>query len=76
MLKKLLQTTILAAVFSLPTAYSSNAADDDGVTIGFAVAFTGWEAAYDGEATKMAQLWIEQQNAKGGLLGKGRAIST
>jgi branched-chain amino acid transport system substrate-binding protein len=35
-----------------------------------AVAMSGWMEAYDGEATKMAQLWVDQQNAKGGLLGK------
>jgi branched-chain amino acid transport system substrate-binding protein len=43
---------------------------DDGITIGMAVAMSGWMEAYDGEATKMAQLWVDQQNAKGGLLGK------
>ena len=43
---------------------------DDGITIGMAVAQTGWMEAYDGEAYKMAQLWVDQQNAKGGLLGK------
>ena len=37
---------------------------------GMAVAQTGWMEAYDGEAYKMAQLWVDQQNAKGGLLGK------
>ena len=26
--------------------------------------------AYDREAYQMAQLWVDQQNAKGGLLGK------
>ncbi|MBS0318090.1 MAG: ABC transporter substrate-binding protein [Proteobacteria bacterium] len=48
---------------------SQPAAAKDGVTIGMAVAFSGWMEAYDGEAAKMAQLWVEQKNAKGGLLG-------
>src|SRR5258708_37280466 len=38
--------------------------------MGMAVAMSGWMEAYDGEASKMAQLWVDQQNAKGGLLGK------
>jgi branched-chain amino acid transport system substrate-binding protein len=45
------------------------AADDD-IVMGFAVAQSGPMEAYDGDATKMAGLWIEQTNAKGGLLGK------
>lgn len=52
------------------------AAADDGVTIGMAVAFSGWMEAYDGEATKMAQLWVDQMNAKGGLLGKPIKVIT
>jgi branched-chain amino acid transport system substrate-binding protein len=52
------------------------AAADDGITIGMAVAFSGWMEAYDGEAAKMAQLWIEQTNAKGGVLGKQIKVIT
>lgn len=40
------------------------------ITIGMAVDMTGWMEAYDGEAYKMAQLWVDRQNAKSGLLGK------
>ncbi|WP_284946397.1 ABC transporter substrate-binding protein [Acidisoma cladoniae] len=47
----------------------ARAAGDD-IVVGFAVALSGGMNAYDGEATKMAQLWIDQTNAKGGLLGK------
>ncbi|MBY5436546.1 ABC transporter substrate-binding protein [Rhizobium leguminosarum] len=67
MFKRLIASALVASSVA-SSAMPANAAKD-GVTLGFAVAFTGWEAAYDGEATKMAQLWIEQQNAKGGLLG-------
>jgi len=48
----------------------------DGITIGMAVAFSGWMEAYDGEAAKMAQLWVEQTNAKGGLLGREIKVIT
>ena len=41
----------------------------DDIVIGFAVALSGLMQAYDGDATKMAQLFIDQTNAKGGLLG-------
>ncbi|MCB4767033.1 ABC transporter substrate-binding protein [Ancylobacter sp. Lp-2] len=54
--------------FALSTATQVHAAED--ITIGMAVAYSGWVEAYDGEAAKMAQLWVEQANAKGGLLGK------
>jgi branched-chain amino acid transport system substrate-binding protein len=45
-------------------------AEDAPIKIGMAVAQSGWLAAYDAEGAKMAQLWIKQQNAKGGLLGR------
>ena len=48
----------------------------DGITIGMAVAYSGWMEAYDGEAAKMAQLWIDQTNAKGGLLGQPIKVIT
>jgi len=51
------------------------AAGDD-LIIGMAVAYSGWMEAYDGEAAKMAELWIEQTNAKGGLLGKQIKVIT
>ena len=60
---------LLCGVLALG-AVQQAAAAEDGITIGMAVAFSGWMEAYDGEAAKMAQLWVEQTNAKGGLLGK------
>jgi branched-chain amino acid transport system substrate-binding protein len=48
----------------------SFAADNNGdITIGFAVALSGWMSAVDADGYKMAQLWIDQTNAAGGLLG-------
>src|SRR5258707_4747575 len=65
------QSILAAACSMLAFAAAPHArAADDGITIGMAVAMSGWMEAYDGEATKMAQLWVDQQNAKGGLLGK------
>jgi branched-chain amino acid transport system substrate-binding protein len=51
-------------------AGSAASADDKVPTIGLAVAQSGFMAAYDGDATKSVLLWIDDQNAKGGLLGK------
>jgi branched-chain amino acid transport system substrate-binding protein len=45
-------------------------AESKEIVLGFAVALTGWMNAYDGDSTKMAKLWIDQTNAKGGLLGR------
>ncbi len=65
---------VVAAVLVFATARTASAKDD--ITIGMAVAFSGWMEAYDGEAAKMAQLWVEQTNAKGGLLGKQIKVIT
>jgi len=66
---RLLIAALLSGAIAFGAAQKASAADD-GITIGMAVAFSGWMEAYDGEATKMAQLWVDQTNAKGGLLGK------
>jgi branched-chain amino acid transport system substrate-binding protein len=49
-------------------AVPSQAADE--IVLGFAVADSGAMNAYDSDSKKMALLWMEEQNAKGGLLGK------
>jgi branched-chain amino acid transport system substrate-binding protein len=74
-----LRTKFLISAFMCGTLLfgaPQTAAADDGITIGMAVAFSGWMEAYDGEAAKMAQLWIEQTNAKGGVLGKQIKVIT
>jgi branched-chain amino acid transport system substrate-binding protein len=61
----------LAAVMGMAAFTASapvKAADD--IVIGFSVALSGPMQAYDGDSSKMAKLFIEQTNAKGGLLGK------
>ena len=67
-MKKTLTLTLACGVLALATP--PQACAEDGITIGMAVAMSGWMEAYDGEAYKMAQLWVDRQNAKGGLLGK------
>ena len=67
-MKKTLTLTLACGVLALATPPQARA--EDGITIGMAVAMSGWMEAYDGEAYKMAQLWVDRQNAKGGLLGK------
>lgn len=42
----------------------------EAVNIGFATAQTGFMVGFDGDAHNMAQLWIEDRNAAGGLLGE------
>ena len=67
-MKKALMFTLACGALALAQAPQARA--EDGITIGMAVAMSGWMEAYDGEAYKMAQLWVDRQNAKGGLLGK------
>ncbi|REF73422.1 ABC transporter substrate-binding protein [Paracoccus versutus] len=57
----------LATLLATPHA---GLAQDNGVTVGMALAYSGWMQAYDGEAGNMAELWVEQKNAAGGLLGE------
>ena len=64
----LISSLIAAGAAGLASAPALSA--DTGVTIGLAVAQSGFMTAYDGDATKSVKLWVDQQNAKGGLLGK------
>lgn len=45
-------------------------ADEDPITIGFAVAQSGWLEAYDTPAATAARIRIDEINAAGGLLGR------
>ncbi len=71
----IMQTRLLraaAAAFGLLVSASvtapSQAADD--IVFGFSVAMSGPLAAYDDNGTKMAQIFMDDINAKGGLLGR------
>src|SRR5258708_4206437 len=71
----IMQTRLLRAaaglsllLLSAAVAPPSQAADD--IVLGFSVAMSGPMAAYDDNGTKMAQVFIDDVNAKGGLLGR------
>ncbi|WP_027134134.1 ABC transporter substrate-binding protein [Geminicoccus roseus] len=69
----MLSTRILSAVAfgaALTMGATSPQAAEDDIVLGFAVAESGMMAAYDSDSMKMAKLWMEEQNEKGGLLGK------
>ena len=51
---------------SAPAAHS----DDKPIVIGLAVARTGWMTVVDVDASDSVLLWVDEQNAKGGLLGR------
>jgi branched-chain amino acid transport system substrate-binding protein len=70
---RILPTVLMCGLMTLGSTTFAAAKD---ITIGMAVAFSGWMEAYDGEAAKMAQLWIEQKNAHGGLLGQQIKVIT
>jgi branched-chain amino acid transport system substrate-binding protein len=62
---------LLAALTGLALlSRSPPAAAADDIVIGFSVALSGIMQAYDGDSTRMAKLFIDQTNEKGGLLGK------
>ncbi len=58
------------------TVAASAFADENTISIGMAYAKTGWMEAYDGDAAKMAELWIDQVNAAGGVGGKKLKLVT
>jgi branched-chain amino acid transport system substrate-binding protein len=58
------------AVFGAVFFASAAAVRADDIVIGFATAQSGFMQPYDSDGVRMANLWIDQTNAKGGLLGK------
>lgn len=58
----------LGLLLSASVVQPSHAADD--IVFGFSVAMSGPMAAYDDNSTKMARVFIDDINAKGGLLGR------
>jgi branched-chain amino acid transport system substrate-binding protein len=58
----------LGLLLSASVVQPSQAADD--IVFGFSVAMSGPLAAYDDNSTKMAQVFMDDINAKGGLLGR------
>jgi len=68
MIRAIIRAALHAALFNSVILGSVVAHADDTV-IGLAVAQSGSFAAYDGDATNSVLLWVDDQNAKGGLLG-------
>lgn len=66
---------VALAISALPVLNAGLAAAEP-VTLGFATAETGFMVAYDGDGRNMAQLWVEDRNAAGGLLGEQIEITS
>jgi branched-chain amino acid transport system substrate-binding protein len=61
---------LLAAIGLASSALLTPASAEDDVKIGFATAMSGIFEAYDQEGVGMAEVFINDINAKGGILGK------
>jgi branched-chain amino acid transport system substrate-binding protein len=59
----------VAAIMALGTLHPAQAVDND-IVIGFAIAQSGWMSTYDGPLSEVAQMAIDDFNAKGGVLGR------
>ena len=59
-----------AAIAVVASAIVMKATAADNVTIGFAIAKSGWMSAYDGPPLNGSMMAIEEFNAKGGILGR------
>src|SRR5688500_3555499 len=66
---KLLACAVLAA-FALPSADQANAQSKEPIKIGFSMALTGPLSPNGKQALLGLQIWEEEVNAKGGLLGR------
>lgn len=69
MQKSAIALALAMAAGSLASPHMAFAADDE-ITIGFAIAQSGWMTQYDGPDSQGSLLAIEDINAKGGVLGK------
>jgi branched-chain amino acid transport system substrate-binding protein len=67
---RILSSILPAVVASALVMPASSLAQAKEVKIGFATAQSGFMVAFDGDAMKMAQLWIKDRNEAGGLLGQ------
>lgn len=74
--KKLLRRVSLTFVVSTTLSVAPATTWAEQVTLGFATAQTGYMVGYDGDGYNMAQLWIEDRNAAGGLLGEPIQMTT
>ena len=67
--KALLAFSVLGVIAASVAGWGSARAADE-IVIGFATSTSGFMVPYDDNPTKMAQVFIDDINAKGGLLGK------
>jgi branched-chain amino acid transport system substrate-binding protein len=67
--KAQLAFSLLGTLAAFAAGWSSARAADE-IVIGFATSTSGFMVPYDDNPTKMAQIFIDDVNAKGGLLGK------
>lgn len=71
MIDRMLMATLVAlGGIALGCGHAIPARAADEIVIGFATSSTGFMQAYDDNPTKMAQIWMDEINAKGGLLGR------
>jgi branched-chain amino acid transport system substrate-binding protein len=61
---------VALAVVAVALLHGPAASAAGDIVIGFAVALSGPMQAYDGDATRMAKLFIDRTNDAGGLLGR------
>ncbi len=70
MIAKKIAAVFAALLFAAPLASAQTAPSGEPITIGFSMALTG-SLAVNGKSGLLAmQIWAEDQNAKGGLLGR------
>ncbi|UOM35477.1 ABC transporter substrate-binding protein [Acuticoccus sp. I52.16.1] len=60
----------LAALAATIWMAAAPARADDPIVVGLAIAESGFMVAYDGDSSNAVKLWIDNQNEKGGLLGR------
>lgn len=70
-MRRFSNTRVLGATAVLAGSLGGPAlAQDDPITIGLAVGESGFMVAYDGDGANAVKMWIDDRNAKGGLLGR------
>jgi branched-chain amino acid transport system substrate-binding protein len=69
MLRWLATAAVAVGLFSGALALQAKA-EEKPIIFGLSVAMTGPWLAYDGDGTRMAQVFIDDVNAKGGILGR------
>ena len=69
-LRKTVGGFLAAGALALAAGTAPAQADDDPITIGAAIALSGFIQPYDQDPSRAAQIAIDELNAKGGVLGR------